>query len=57
MGKVSQLLGRTRGAVSTEYVIVVGTVGLLFIAAMAAIAPGMVRNYETTRSVIASPYP
>lgn len=57
MGKASQLLGGTRGAVSTEYVIVVGAVGLLFMAAMVAIGPGLVDSYEVTRSVVASPYP
>jgi hypothetical protein len=57
MGRLSKLLGATRGAISTEYVIVVGTVALLFAAAMVAVAPGMLQSYETTRSVIASPYP
>ena len=57
MGKESQRLGGTRGAVSTEYVIVVGAVGLLFMATMAAIGPGLVENYEITRSVVASPFP
>ncbi|MEQ9320139.1 MAG: hypothetical protein RIF41_13325 [Polyangiaceae bacterium] len=57
MGKESQRLGGTRGAVSTEYVIVVGAVGLLFMAAMVAIGPGLVESYDITRSVVASPFP
>jgi len=62
MGKASQrlvaaLLNDERGAVSTEYVIVVGAVGLVFMAALVAIAPELVDSYETTRSVVASPFP
>ena len=57
MGKASQLLASKRGAVSTEYVILVGSVGLLFIAAVAALGPGLVKSYEVTRAVMASPFP
>jgi Flp pilus assembly pilin Flp len=45
----------TRGAVTTEYVILVGTVGLVVAAALFGLGPGLVANYELTRSVIASP--
>ncbi len=57
MGKAFKLLGKTRGSVTTEYVIVVGAVGLLFAAALVAVGPVLVASYETTRSVIASPFP
>jgi Flp pilus assembly pilin Flp len=57
MGSSFSLFGDTRGAVSVEYIVVVGTVGLLFAAAVAALGPGLIASYETTRSVVASPYP
>ena len=57
MGNSSKLSGDTRGAVSVEYIIVVGAVGLMFAAAIAALGPGLLASYETTRSVVASPYP
>jgi hypothetical protein len=57
MRKALKRLGATNGSVSTEYVIVVGAVGLLFMAALVAVGPELVASYEITRSVIASPYP
>ena len=56
-GKFTTLFGGTRGAVSTEYVIVVGTVALLFMAAIVAVGPMLVASYQVTRSVVASPFP
>jgi hypothetical protein len=57
MGKLSALVSGTRGAVTTEYVIVVGAVALLFVAALVAVGPGLVASYQVTRSVLASPFP
>lgn len=57
MGKAPRLFRSTHGAVTTEYVIVVGAVGLLFVAALVAVGPTLVASYEMTRSVLASPYP
>jgi Flp pilus assembly pilin Flp len=53
-----QLLGRdTRGAVSTEYVVLVGTMGLTFAIALAAIGPVLFQNFYFTRAVVLSPIP
>ena len=45
----------TRGAVSTEYLVLVGTVGIGMAVALAALGPGLVKNYEQTRSMVAAP--
>jgi len=50
-------LGDTRGAISTEYLVLVGAVGLLFMAALVAIGPQLLTSYQQTRSIVASPYP
>jgi len=47
----------TRGAVSTEYVVLVGTMGLAVVFALVAIGPGLVKNFTLTRTVIAAPFP
>lgn len=44
-----------RGAVSTEYIVLVGTVALGVAFALFALGPGLVASYEHTRSIIASP--
>jgi Flp pilus assembly pilin Flp len=46
-----------RGAVSTEYVVLVGTVGLAIAFALVAVGPQLVHAYERTRDMIASPFP
>lgn len=46
-----------RGAVSTEYVIVVGTVGLLAVGAFVAIGPQLVSAYDHARNILAVPFP
>ncbi len=47
----------TRGAVSTEYVVLVGTMGLGLVFALVAVGPNLVKNFRTTRTVIAAPFP
>lgn len=47
----------TRGAVSTEYVMLLGATGLAVVFALVAVGPVLVKNYETTRTAIASPFP
>jgi Flp pilus assembly pilin Flp len=46
-----------RGAVSTEYVVLVGTVGLAVMFAIVAVGPTLVHSYERTRDMIAAPFP
>ncbi len=58
MATIRQLLTRDqRGAVSTEYVVLMGAVGLGVVFALVAIGPTLVKDFETTRTVIAAPFP
>jgi len=57
MHQVRGLLRDTRGAVLTEYVAVVGLVALGFIATMVAMGPKLVKAYQFTRNMVASPFP
>ncbi len=58
MTSLRQLVTRdTRGAVSTEYVVLVGTMGLALVFALVAVGPALVKSFYTTRTVIASPFP
>jgi Flp pilus assembly pilin Flp len=52
-----QRLTDTRGAISTEYIVLVGAVGLLFMTAVVALGPNLIKSYENTRTTVASPYP
>jgi Flp pilus assembly pilin Flp len=62
---LGELLSRTlhklardaRGAVMTEYVVLVGVVGLAVVGALVAIGPELVEGYAHARSVIAAPFP
>lgn len=56
IGRVS-LLDDTRGALTTEYVALVGLVALGFVFALVALGPVLVERYQHNRSVVASPYP
>lgn len=51
------LLRDTRGALPVEYVVLVGTVGLVLMFALVAIGPNLVKDYEGTRQTVNSPYP
>ena len=46
-----------RGAVQTEYVVLVGTVGLAVMFAIVAAGPTLVHSYERTRDMLAAPFP
>lgn len=52
-----QLLRDKRGAVSTEYLVLVATMGLGLVFALVAVGPGLVKDFQTTRTVIAAPVP
>lgn len=45
----------TRGAVTTEYIVLVGTVALAVSAALFALGPPLVDSYEDTRGAVAAP--
>jgi Flp pilus assembly pilin Flp len=46
-----------RGAVSTEYLVLVGTMGLALMFALVAVGPNLVKDFQSTRTVIAAPVP
>lgn len=46
-----------RGAVSTEYLVLVGTMGLALVFALVAVGPNLVKDFQSTRTVIAAPVP
>ncbi len=46
-----------RGAVQTEYVVLVGTIGLAVMFAIVAVGPVLVHAYERSRDMLASPFP
>ncbi|APR84491.1 Hypothetical protein A7982_09840 [Minicystis rosea] len=52
-----QLLRDNRGAVSTEYLVLVGTMGLALVFALVAVGPNLVKDFQNTRTVIAAPVP
>lgn len=54
---LTHLLRDERGAVSTEYLVLVGTVGLALVFALVAVGPNLVKDFQTTRTVIAAPVP
>lgn len=51
------LLRDRRGAVMTEYVVLLGTVCIAFAAAVASLGPHLVANYERSQGIILSPFP
>ena len=58
MASLRQLVSRdTRGAVSTEYVVLMSTMGLVVAFSLVAVGPTLVKSFQTTRTVIASPFP
>ena len=52
-----ELLGNGRGAVMTEYVVLLGTVCIAFAAAILGLGPSLVANYERSQGIILSPFP
>lgn len=47
----------SRGAVMTEYVVLLGTVCIAFAAAILGLGPSLVANFERSQGVILSPFP
>jgi Flp pilus assembly pilin Flp len=53
-----QLLVRdTRGAVSTEYVVLVGTMGLAVVFALVAVGPKLLKDFQFAQTITAAPIP
>ena len=53
----SNLIRDKRGAVQTEYVVLVGTVGLAFVFAAITVGPKLIKDFQRARDIVASPIP
>jgi Flp pilus assembly pilin Flp len=47
----------SRGAVSTEYAVLVGAVGLAAVFALVGVGPALVAGFERSRNLIVAPFP
>ena len=54
---VRRLAREERGAVQTEYVVLLGTMGIAIVFALVAVGPALVHSFERARDMIASPFP
>lgn len=52
-----KLLRDRRGAAMTEYVALLGTVCISMAAAIAALGPHLVANYERSQGILLAPFP
>lgn len=51
------LLGDRRGAIATEYVVLVGTMGLAVVFALVTVGPRLVKDFQRARNITAAPIP
>lgn len=51
------LLRDRRGAVPTEYVVLVGTMGLAVMFALVTVGPKLVQDFQRARNITAAPIP
>jgi hypothetical protein len=47
----------SRGAITTEYAVVVGTCALVVSVALAALGPPVIASYQTSRGILIAPVP
>ena len=57
VGVARALFSDRRGAVTSEYVILVGTIGLAVVFALITVGPKLVQDFVRTRDLTASPIP
>ncbi len=57
MRATSGILRDDAGGVATEYVVLVGAVGLVVVGALVALGPAYVGHYEVVRNLILIPAP
>lgn len=50
-------LGSDRGAAMTEYVVLLGTVGIGVATAIAALGPSLLASYDRARTILIGPMP
>lgn len=55
--RMRSLASDGRGAIMTEYVVLLGTVCIGFAAAILGLGPSLVANYERSQAIILSPFP
>lgn len=55
--KRAGLLGDRRGAIPTEYVVLVGTMGLAVVFALVTVGPKLVKDFQRARNITAAPIP
>jgi Flp pilus assembly pilin Flp len=53
----ARLVRDERGAVMSEYVVLLGAAGLVIAAAIAGLGPSLVASYDRARSILVSPMP
>ena len=46
-----------RGAIATEYVVLVGTMGLAVVFALTTVGPKLARDFQRARNITAAPIP
>jgi Flp pilus assembly pilin Flp len=51
------LIKDRRGAITTEYVVLVGTMGLAVVFALVTVGPRLVKDFQRARNVTAAPIP
>lgn len=51
------LIGDGRGAVTTEYVVLVGMIGLAVVFALVTVGPKLVNDFGRARDITSSPIP
>jgi Flp pilus assembly pilin Flp len=54
---IPRFVADCRGAITTEYAVVVGVCGIVVAAALVALAPPMLASYETSRHTLIAPVP
>lgn len=54
---LSRFLADRRGAIATEYVVLVGTIGLAVVFALITVGPKLVKDFTRSRDITASPFP
>jgi len=55
--KKRSLIKDRRGAITTEYVVLVGTMGLAVVFALVTVGPRLVKDFQRARNVTAAPIP
>jgi Flp pilus assembly pilin Flp len=51
------LIRDKRGAIPTEYVVLVGTMGLAVVFALVTVGPKLVKDFQRSRNITAAPIP